>query len=209
MPPLRATLIWGALVIAVAAPVVVAATSPLLEWRDPIYIAAGFAGVAAMALILVQPLLAGGYLPGLPARIGRRVHLWTGLALLSAITIHVVGLWITSPPDVIDALLFVSPTPFSVWGVVAMWALLAAATLMLARRRFRISPRIWRPGHTGLVALVVLGSVVHAMLIEGTMGPLSKAALCLLTLAALAKTAFDLRSWALLGRRNAPRDEPS
>ena len=30
-----------------------------------------------------------------------------------AVVIHVAGLWITSPPDMIDALLFTSPTPFS------------------------------------------------------------------------------------------------
>lgn len=40
-------------------PIAVAAFSPLLEWRGPVYIAAGFAGILGMALILAQPLLAG------------------------------------------------------------------------------------------------------------------------------------------------------
>lgn len=174
-------------------PLAVAATSPLLGWRDPIYIASGFAGVVAMAILLFQPLLVGGYLPGLPAPRGRRVHRWTGIALVSAIVIHVAGLWLTSPPDVVDALLFMSPTPFSAWGVVAMWALFGAAVLALLRRRLRIRPQVWRAGHTGLAVVVAVGSVVHAMLVEGTMGALSKAALCALVLAATIKVVIDLR----------------
>ena len=182
--------------MAIAVPIVIAAMSPLLAWRDPIYILAGFAGVAAMGLILVQPLLAGGYLPGLPLLRGRRVHRWVGIGLVTSVLIHVAGLWITSPPDVVDALLFVSPTPFSAWGVIAMWALFAAALLALLRRRLHLRPQFWRLGHTLLVSVVVLGSVVHALLIEGTMGTISKFALCALALAATAKVVIDLRAWA-------------
>ncbi|NNF79793.1 MAG: ferric reductase, partial [Rhizobiales bacterium] len=133
----RRIAIWAALGLAVGVPLAAAALSPQLAWRGPAYIAAGFAGVIAMALILMQPLLAGGYLPGLPAQRGRRVHFWVGGALVSAVIIHVAGLWITSPPDVIDALLFVSPTPFSAWGVIAMWALFAAGLVAALRRRMR------------------------------------------------------------------------
>jgi len=73
-------------------PVAVAAASPLLAWRDPVYIAAGFAGIAAMALMMVQPLLARGYLPGLPARLSRRVHRINGALLVFLVTLHVAGL---------------------------------------------------------------------------------------------------------------------
>lgn len=182
---------------------IIAVNSPLLAWREPVYIAAGFAGVVAMGMLLVQPLLAGGHLPGLPMRRGRRLHPWLGGALIIAVVIHVVGLWLTSPPDVIDALLFVSPTPFSAWGVVAMWALFAAALLAALRRPLHIRPRLWRLGHTGLVVVVVVGSVVHAMLIEGTMGTVSKVALCALAVLATAKVVVDLRSWRLLKRKRA------
>ena len=137
----RAILIWAALAAAIGVPIAVAAASPLLAWRDPLYIAAGFAGVIALALMLVQPLLMGGYLPGLPALRGRRAHRWIGGALVVAVVIHVGGLWITSPPDVIDALLFTSPTPFSAWGVIAMWAIFAVALLAALRRRLRLRPR--------------------------------------------------------------------
>src|SRR5215475_7469180 len=129
----RATLIWAALAAAICVPIVAAAASPLLAWRDPVYIAAGFAGIIALGLMLVQPVLIGGYLPGLSAHHGRRAHHWIGGALVVAVIIHVGGLWITSPPDVIDALLFASPTPFSAWGVIAMWAILAVALLAALR----------------------------------------------------------------------------
>jgi predicted ferric reductase len=200
---IRAGLVWAALGVVIAVPLAIAATSPLLAWRQPVYIVAGFAGVVAMALLLLQPLLAGSALPGLPSPRGRRLHGWVGGALVAAVVVHVAGLWATSPPDVIDALLFASPTPFSAWGVIAMWALFAAALLAALRWRLRIRPRIWRLGHTGLVALAVAGSVVHALLIEGTMGTVSKALLCGAVVLALTKTVADLRTWVLLVRRRS------
>ena len=172
----KATLIWTTLATAVGVPIFAASASPLLAWRDPVYIAAGFAGVVAMTLMLFQPLLAGGYLPGLPTHRGRRVHRWIGGILVAAVVIHVAGLWITSPPDMIDALLFASPTPFSAWGVIAMWALFATAILAALRRRFRRRLRTWRVGHTSLAVAIVVGSAVHAILIEGTMETISKVA---------------------------------
>ena len=199
--PVRSVLVWAGLAIAVAVPMVIAATSPLLAWRHPIYIASGFAGVVALSLILVQPLLAAGYLPGLPVRPGRNVHRWIGAALVIAVVAHVGGLWITSAPDVIDALVFESPTPFSVWGVLAMWAVFAAALLAVMRAPLRIRPRVWRLAHSGLAVVIALGSVAHALLVEGTMGQVSKAALCILVLAALIKVLIDLRTWSLLSRR--------
>ena len=192
----RATLRWAAIATAVAIPIAAAAVSPLLAWRDPVYIVAGFAGVLALALLLVQPLLAGGYLPGLPVRRGRRVHRLVGALLVMTVVIHVAGLWVTSPPDVIDALLFASPTPFSVWGVVAMWAIFATALLAAFRWRLRLHVRTWRRLHTAFAVVIVLGSVVHAMLIEGTMEAVSKAMLCALVLAVTIKTVVDLRAFA-------------
>ncbi|MEX5727779.1 putative ferric reductase [Rhodovulum iodosum] len=196
MRRVRAALIWAALSIALAVPIAAAAMSPLLAWRDPVYITAGFAGIVAMALLLVQPLLAAGYLPGLAALRGRRVHRWIGAMLVAAVVIHVAGLWITSPPDVVDVLLFRSPTPFSAWGVIAMWALFATALLAGLRRRVRLRWRTWRVAHTSLALVIVLGSVVHALLIEGTMETLSKAVLCGLVLAATVKALAHLRVWS-------------
>jgi hypothetical protein len=186
----QATLIWAALAAAVCVPIAAAATSPLLEWRGPLYILAGFAGIIALSLLLVQPVLAGGYLPGPSAYRGRRAHHWIGGVLVVAVVIHVGGLWISSPPDMIDALLFVSPTPFSPFGVIAMWAIFAVALLAAFRRRLRL--RTWRIAHMVLAAVIVVGSVVHGMLIEGAMETVSKAALCALVLGAAIKVMTDL-----------------
>jgi uncharacterized membrane protein YhaH (DUF805 family) len=187
------TLIWVALAAAVCLPIAAAAMSPLLAWRGPVYILAGFAGIVALGVMLLQPLLIGGYLPGLSGRIGRRAHHWIGGALVVAVVIHVGGLWITSPPDMVDALLFSSPTPFSPFGVIAMWAIFAVALLAAFRRRLR--PRTWRTAHMLLAIVIVVGSVVHGILIEGTMETISKAALCALVLAAAVKAMVDLRVW--------------
>jgi predicted ferric reductase len=186
----RGALIWVALAAAICVPIAAAAFSPLLAWRGPLYILAGFAGMVALSLVLVQPLLIAGYLPGLSAYRGRRTHHWIGGALAAAVVIHVGGLWITSSPDMIDALTFTSPTPFSPFGVVAMWAIFAVAVLALLRRRLGL--RTWRIVHMTLAAVVVVGSAVHAMLVEGTMETLSKAALCVLVLAAATKVIVDL-----------------
>lgn len=197
----RLVLSWAALAAAIIIPFAAAVASPLLAWRDPIYIAAGFAGVLALGLLLVQPLLIGGYLPGLPAQSRRRAHRWIGGTLVAAVVIHVAGLWITSPPDVVDALLFRSPTPFSAWGVIAMWTIFAAALLAAFRRRLRLRLRTWRIAHASLVVVAVIGTVIHAILIEGTMETVTKAALCALVVAATVKAVTDLRIWA---RRPAP-----
>ncbi len=197
-PSVRPILIWAAVGAALAVPSMEAATSPLLAWRDPIYIIGCLAGVAALALLLLQPLLAGGYLPGLRVRRGRNVHAWVGGALVAAVALHVAALWLTSPPDVIDSLLFRSPTPFSVWGVVAMWAVFATALLAALRRSQR--PRVWRLCHTALAVVIVVATVVHAMLIEGTMEPVSKAALCGLVVAATAKVMLVARLPAMIRR---------
>lgn len=205
---LRAALIWAALAAALTIPVAVAARSPLLAWRDAIYIAAGFAGVVALVLLLLQPLLSGTYLPGLRLRAGRRLHAWVGGGIVAAVIIHVGALWITSPPDVIDALLFDSATEFSAWGVVAMWAVFATALLTALRGRLRLI--LWRLCHIALAVTIIIGSVVHALLIDGTMGVVSKAVLCALVLAAAAKVIADLRLLADIRRlagRKVAREE--
>jgi predicted ferric reductase len=198
----RVTLIWALLAAAILVPIAAAATSPLLEWRGPIYILAGFAGIVGLGLMLVQPLLIAGYLPGLSAYRGRRVHHWIGGALVVMVMVHIGGLWITSPPDMIDAILFTSPTPFSPFGVIAAWAIFAVALLAAIRRRLGL--RTWRLAHMSLAVVIVVGSATHAILVEGTMETMSKAALCALVLAATIKVMADLRVWR---KRAAVRGE--
>ncbi|WP_298838103.1 ferric reductase-like transmembrane domain-containing protein [uncultured Roseobacter sp.] len=178
---------WLVLAAVIFVPIGAAVASPLLAWRDPVYIIAGFAGIFSLALLLVQPLLIGGDLPGLKAMRGRLGHRLTGACVIIAVLIHVGGLWITSPPDVIDALLFASPTPFSAWGVVAMWALFATGVLAVLRRRAGIRPRIWRIIHLSLVIVIVAGTLAHALLIEGAMEPWTRLVLCLAVLLAVVR----------------------
>ncbi|MDH2342812.1 ferric reductase-like transmembrane domain-containing protein [Bradyrhizobium sp. SSUT77] len=202
----RASLIWVALTLAIGVPIALAAGSEQLAWRRPVYILAGFAGIIALGLVLVQPLLIGGYLPGLSAYRGRRAHHWIGGALALAVVIHVAGLWITSPPDMIDALTYTSPTPFSPFGVTAMWAIFTVALLALLRRRLGLRLRTWRIIHIPLAIVIVAGSVAHCLLIEGTMETISKVALCALVLAAAIKVMVDLwRKRTLRGESVARR----
>lgn len=170
-----------------------AALSPVLQWRDPIYVIAGFAGIIGLALLLVQGVLISGLLTQGPAR---RAHMWVGVTLVIAVFIHVAGLWVTSPPDVIDVLLFRSPTPFAIWGVFAMWAVFIAA--LLAAFRTRMSRRIWRTSHTTAVIVVVIGTVVHAWLIQGAMESMTKAMLSALVLGAGIFALRKHRVWRLL-----------
>ena len=192
---------WGVLLAVTAFAIGAAATSPLLEWRDPVYIAAGLFGVVAMAFLAIQPLLAAGRLRGLSLQRSRRIHRLMGAALVAAVILHVAGLWITSPPDMIDALTFTSPTPFSNWGVIAMWAVFVAALLALCRRR--VGLRVFRIAHTALVVLVVITSCIHALLIEGTMETVSKVILCVFVLLVTAKVVIERRVWV---KRRAVRE---
>ena len=78
----RVALIWVVLAGVLGVPIALSLTSPLLEWRGPVYILAGLAGMIALGLTLVQPLLIAGYFPGLAGYRGRRVHHWGGGALV-------------------------------------------------------------------------------------------------------------------------------
>lgn len=192
---LRSLGLWLALLVVAFVPLGIAAQSPLLEWRDAPYVAAGLAGIAALGLMVFQPLLAAGLIPGIALAPGRQLHRWIGGALVALVALHVGGLWITSPPDVIDALLFASPTPFSAWGVIAMWALIGTTLVAVSRPRFRQSLRLWRILHSLLGCVIVIGSVVHTVRIIGTMETVSKVVLCGAVVLALAKALYDLRLW--------------
>ena len=187
---------WVAVLAALAVPVLLAAQSPYLAWRQPVYIVAGFAGIVAFAGMVVQPMLAARLLPVASVRRAQTLHRWTGVAVLGAVVLHVVALWITSPPDVVDALLLRSPTPFSAWGVLATWAVGLAAGIALSGRRLIRGWRRRRQWHASLSALAVGATVLHVVLIDGTMEPVSKVLLCLAALAVLGWAMVRLRLWS-------------
>lgn len=191
--PRKAALIWSALLLALVLPLVLAAQSPYLAYRDAIYIAAGFAGILALLLFGLQPLLAGGLLPGLRPRATRQWHRATGSLILVAVAVHVGGLYITSPPDTLDALLLVSPTPFSLYGVLAFWGLIVTGLLVVLRRQIPLRYLHWSVLHNTLAFLIVISTVAHALLIEGTMGTLSKWLTCAFVVGITGWVLFDLR----------------
>lgn len=174
-------------------PLVVASQSPYLAYRDPTYIVAGFAGILSLLLFLLQPLLAGGHIPGLRPRTARIWHRATGSVIVLAVVAHVGGLYLTSPPDTFDALLLVSPTPFSLYGVVALWGMIITAILVMLRRRLPLRFLHWAVLHNVLAVIIVTSTVVHALLIEGTMGPVSKSITCLAVVGTTLWVVWDMR----------------
>ncbi len=191
----RPWFVWGCLGLIACTAIAASAMSPLLAWRQPIYILGSFAGIVALALLLFQPLLMHRQVPGLTILQGRKIHRWVGVLLLLSVAIHVLALWLTSPPDVIDALLFRSPTLFAPWGVVAMWAVLISALIVAARRRIRFKTVTWQRLHRCLAVVIVVGSVVHAYLIEGAMETWSKWALCIAVIVATSVTLITRNKW--------------
>ncbi len=170
--------LWVVLAALVVVPVVVALNSPWLPGRNMAYIVAGLAGILGLAMLLFQPLLAANYLPGPGAVRARWWHRVVGVGIVVAVLLHVAGLYVTSPPDTLDALLLVSPTPFSVYGVTAFWGVILTALLVALRRRIGWRVSTWRAVHNAFAAMVVGCTVIHALLIEGTMGSVSKQVLC-------------------------------
>ncbi|MEO0543903.1 MAG: ferric reductase [Pseudomonadota bacterium] len=177
--------IWMAIASAIAFALMTSARSPLLQWRDPIYQLASFAGIGALVLMIFQPLSAVGFVPGFSQRAGRRIHFFLGVAVVALVIVHVGALWVTSPPDVIDALLFVSPTQFSIWGVGAMWAIFGAALVTILRRSLSFRYRTWSRLHVALVSVAVAGTVVHIALIDGLIETVAKIAICVVVVGTL------------------------
>jgi predicted ferric reductase len=181
---MRAGVVWLVLAACVLIPVGLAAASPLQASREALWIFGGMAGVVALALLLVQPILAAGLLPGTSSPTGRRWHRWIGATIIAAVVLHVGGLYLYSPDDISDALLLVSPTPFAVYGVIGLWGAALTALLVAVRSRSGLRYATWRIVHNAVSLVVVVSSVVHAILIEGAMGFVSKAILCTLVIAA-------------------------
>ncbi len=173
-------LIWSALSACVLVPIGIAAINPLQSSRDALWIFGGMAGVVALAILLVQPLLVGGYLPMPSVVSGRRWHRWVGAMIAAAVVLHVVGLYLSSPMDIADALLLVAPTPFSVYGVIGLAGVALTVMLVALRHRSGLRYGSWRIVHNALAFVVVVSSILHALLIEGAMGTGSKVLLCAL-----------------------------
>lgn len=193
--------IWTGLIVALVAPITISATSPFLAGRSLAYIIASFAGIVCLGFFLLQPLLAQGLLPGLRMPQRRKLHRWIGSGIVIAVLLHIGGLYVTSPPDALDALFLASPTSFSVYGVIALWGVVLTGILALLRSRIRLRYATWRGVHTVVVLVVVTATVIHALQIEGLMGEWSKLALCIAVLAVTALALINLWVIAPLQKR--------
>ncbi len=191
----RATtgLIWLLIGGLITIPVLLAALSPLQASRNMAYVIGGLAGIIALALLIAQPLLAVGFLPAVTTVKQRVWHQRTGIVVVVAVLMHIGGLYITSPDDMTDALLLVAPTLYSVYGVIALWALIIVATLVALRRRLGLKTATWNILHNSLAVIIVVASVVHALMIEGAMGFPSKLALCVALLLATTAVVVHVR----------------
>ena len=85
-----------------------------------------------------------------------------------------------------------------------MWAIFAVALLAAFRPAIGIK-NVAHIVHMALAAVIVVGTVAHAMLIEGTMETVSKASLCVLVFGAAIKVMADLvRRLRAASRGQAP-----
>lgn len=171
----------------------IAALNPLQTSRNIAYIIGGLAGICALCILLVQPLLAVGYLTHSRITTSRRWHRWLGTSLIFLVAIHVGGLYLTSPDDTSDALMLVAPTPFSLYGVIGLWALGLTALLVALRKRLAFTDMTWKIIHNLLAVVVVISSVIHAVMIDGAMGSLSKQLLCICVVVATCLITLHLR----------------
>lgn len=184
--------IWVALTIVISGPVLIAANSPYLAYRDTAYIIGGFAGIIGLSLLLIQLLLAAGYLPGAELTTKRQWRRWVGSAIVACLFLHVGGLYITSPPDTLDALPLVSPGLFRLRSAgdagdrADCGPRHSASPFGIALCDVASCPN-------SLSAIVVAATVTHALQIEGAMGIVSKWGLCLAVIAATGVTLIDLR----------------
>ncbi|WP_428927437.1 hypothetical protein [Marinibacterium sp. SX1] len=207
---IRAALAWALVAGLMVGPVVVAAFSPYLAWRSAAYVIGGFAGILCLSLMLIQPLLAAGYMPGLAPALARRWHRRIGTGLVALVAVHVGGLFLTSPMDTLDVLLLRAPTPFAVHGFLAMWGIVLTALLVALRRRLArrtiLSDTAWRWLHNLLALGVVATTCIHAARIDGAMGPVSKAVLLVAVALAGGLAALDLRLLRPARHRRKPPD---
>jgi hypothetical protein len=89
-----------------------------------------------------------------------------------------------------------------------MWAVLAVAVMVALRDRIGLRPRTWLMVHTGLVLVIVVGTIVHAVLVQGTMEIVTKIVLCALLVIATPKVVADLQVWRQGKRGPTARGDP-
>ncbi|KPF69713.1 hypothetical protein IP69_10205 [Bosea sp. AAP35] len=197
---LRVT-IWLLIALVAVVPIAAAAASPLLRGREWLWIAGGMAGVVALSLLFVQPLLMAAAPPLTAVRDRIAWHRWGAIAIVALVALHIGALYAYSPDDVTDILLLAAPTSFSVYGVIGMWCLILTVALTSTRRLLRLGYKPWRIVHSVLAVALAGSSVVHAIQIEGAMEDYSKLAICLATLAATTAAVLEINLFVPMRQR--------
>lgn len=189
----RGWLAWLGVAGAMTVPVALAVASPYLAYRNPAYILGGFAGIVCLALLLIQPLLAAGYLPGLSPVQARRWHRRAGVGD-RAVRGDPCRRPVRDQPARHDRRA-VAGRADPVLGLRGGGDVepLPGRRLVPLRRRTRLGPRGWSLLHNLLALVVVVATALHAVQIEGAMEPVSKTALCGLVLIATAAALIDVR----------------
>ena len=206
---IAALVLWAGLVVAMVAPVLIAAGSPYLAYRNLPYIVGGFAGIVCLSLFVIQPLLAAGYLPGVPSPGSADGTAGSARRSSLCVLLHVGGLYLTSPR---------TRSMRCCWSrrrrsrSTACWrcgASSATAVLVALRRRSGLRYATWFFIHNALALVVVVATVIHALQIEGAMETLSKWLVCLAALATTLVVLLDLRVVKPLARwRRVTPEEP-
>lgn len=196
---------WIVIAALAGGPVLAAALSPLQRGRELLWVIGGIAGVLALSLLFLQPLLMAAAPPLMRAGAGVRWHRLGGIVIVVMVVVHVGALYLYSPDDITDALLLVAPTPFSLYGVISLWCLVLTAALAATRRVLKIGYRPWRILHSILAVAVVGAGAVHAIQIEGAMEEYSKLAICIAALVVTTAGAIEVNVLAPMRRRQALR----
>ena len=186
-------------------PIGAAAASPLLGGREWLWITGGMAGVVALSLLAVQPLLVAAAPALLAPKAGVTWHRVGGIAIMAMVALHIGALYAYSPDDVTDILLLSAPTSFSIYGVIGLWCLILTALLTAVRRIYRLSYTAWRIAHSVLAVLLVGASVIHTIQIEGAMEAYSKLAICIVAMALTTAGVLEVNVLSRLRRRRKLR----
>src|SRR5438128_2573059 len=95
---------WVAIAALAAIPIIAAALSPLQAGREFLWLVGGMAGVVALSLLFVQPLLMATSPALVAPGDGVLWHRWVGVAIVALVGLHVGALYAYSPDDITDAL---------------------------------------------------------------------------------------------------------
>lgn len=184
--PLRA-----AVVALATLPLVMALTDVYLAAAPAALIASTATGALAVSALAAQPFLAARSRTADAALARRRLgwHRLLGLVALSLVVLHVGALFAVEVEHTLFTLSPDGPTRARM-AVIALAALIAAATLGVTRRSLPISTTTWRILHAYLASVAIVLGIGHAVLTDGALDGLGTPVLILFGVAGLAGVVY-------------------